>query len=239
MQDVQDRYKYVGVPLSPAIAEELILQKFSGQVTARQTVVEEVNRLHMARGGKPAERVDLAGLVKKALQNLRERGLAENPSLGYWRVGPEANDVEVDTSELPEVPNEIEPLPAADVVLRADAHEKGGVYLYYLPAYRIQSEAENNATAWPCKIGRTDRDPLVRILSQAATALPEKPHVALIAYTKHPLALETAIHGVLTLRGKKVDDSPGKEWFLTSPEEVRELIEFFDPRFKVEESWRE
>ena len=118
-------------------------------------------------------------------------------------------------SDLDLVPSDttIEPIPVADVVLRADAHDTGAVYLYYLPAYRLQSETENG-TVWPCKVGRTDRDPLVRILSQAATALPEKPHVALIVYTKHPFALEAAIHAVLTLRGKKVDDSPGKEWFL-------------------------
>jgi hypothetical protein len=62
MQDAQDRYKYADLPLSPAIAEELILEKFSGQVTARQTIVEEINRLHIARGGKPAEAVDLGSL---------------------------------------------------------------------------------------------------------------------------------------------------------------------------------
>ena len=174
--------------------------------------------------------------MKKALEKLRDNGSAENPSQGYWRIGRGSNEVESDASDLDGVPSEttIEPIPAADVILRNDANEKGGVYVYYLPAYRLQSETEN-ATVWPCKIGRTGRDPLARILSQAATALPEKPHVALIVYTKHPVALEAAIHGVLTLRGKKIDDSPGKEWFLTSPEEVRELIEFFDSRFKVEE----
>lgn len=235
MQDAQDRYKYSGLPLSPAIAEELILERFSGQVTARQTIVEEVNRLHIDRGGKPAEAVDLGSLVKRALKKLLDSGSAENPSQGYWRIGPEASEPEDDASDSPPVSAQVplEALPAADVVLGREGGGKGAVYLYYLPAYRLQSEAEN-ATVWPCKIGRTDRDPLARILSQAATALPEKPHVALIVYTEHPLALEDAIHGVLTLRGRKVDDSPGKEWFLTSPEEVRTLVEFFDPKSKSE-----
>ena len=184
MQDAQDRYKYVGVPLSPAIAEELILEKFSGQVTARQTIVEEVNRLHIARGGKSAEAVDLARLVKKALQNLRDRELAENPAQGYWRIGPEANseanEVEADTSGLEGVRNEtaIEPIPAADVVLRTDAHEKGGVYLYYLPAYRLQSEAEN-ATVWPCKIGRNrSRSSWPYPIAGSNCASRETPHCA-------------------------------------------------------------
>ena len=86
-------YKYVGLPLGPAIAEELILEKFSGQVAARQTIVEEIIRLHTARGGKPAAAVDLARLIKKGLEKLRESGLAENPSQGYWRIGREADEV--------------------------------------------------------------------------------------------------------------------------------------------------
>ncbi len=225
----QDRYEYIGLPLTPAIAEELIREKFSGEVTARQTIVEEVNRTHISRGGKPAEAVDLARLVKRALEHLRQSGFAENPSTGYWRIGPESPEIEADNSLVQAVPigPTVESPVVADLILGTRENGNGALYVYYLPAYRLQSEAEK-ANVWQCKIGRTDRDPLARILAQAATALPEKPHVALIVYHKYPIALEAAIHGVLTLRGKKIDDSPGKEWFLTSPEEVRELVEFFD-----------
>ena len=176
-------------------------------------------------------------MIKKALKNLQDKDAAQNPSHGYWRIGPEVGDDKVDAAfpeetldEGEEPEGESESPLIADVVLRADSDQSGAVYLYYLPMYRLH--AENGR--WPCKIGRTDRDPLSRILSQAATALPEKPHVALIVYTKHPVACEAAIQGALTLRGLKLDDSPGKEWFLTSPEEVKALVEFFDPRLKSE-----
>jgi len=232
---MQDSYSFIDLPLTPAIAEMLIQEKFAGQVATRQTIVEEVRRLHISRGGKPAEAVDLARVIKKALERLRECGTAQNPSLGYWRIGLGEGDLEEATADFPVPLTQVEDVAvvAADVILRQDAGVNSAVYLYYLPAYRISAETAK-LKAWPCKIGRTERDPLSRILSQAATALPEKPHVALIIYTQYPISFEAAIHGVLTLRGQKIDDSPGKEWFLTSPDEVRALVEVFDPKLMTE-----
>ena len=37
--------------------------------------------------------------------------------------------------------------------------------------------------------------------------------------------LERALHAVLTLRGKRKRDAPGAEWFVTTPEEIKELIQ--------------
>jgi hypothetical protein len=97
--------------------------------------------------------------------------------------------------------------------------------VYYLPVYRQKAVLENK-NCWPCKIGKTDRDPLQRVLNQASTALPENPHIALILKTDNAADLENVIHGVLAMWGKKIDTSPGSEWFLTYPEEV-ELIYHF------------
>ena len=105
----------------------------------------------------------------------------------------------------------------------------GAIYVYYLPTYRLRAQ-EQGERAWPCKIGRTDRDPLSRVLSQAATALPERPRIAIIIRTSYPSAWETALHGVLTLRGLQIENAPGVEWFLTSPEEILELVRAFDPK---------
>ena len=88
----------------------------------------------------------------------------------------------------------------------------------------------------PCKIGRTDRDPVARVLAQAATALPERPHIALVIRTSFALAWEAALHGVLTLRGRRIEDAPGAEWFLTSPDEVYELAVLFDPSLSQDAS---
>src|SRR5690606_42058832 len=59
---------------------------------------------------------------------------------------------------------------------------------------------------------------LFRSLAQAAAALPEQPYVALVIRTDDPRSLEGAIHSVLDVRRRKVENSPGKEWYLTSPD---------------------
>ena len=105
----------------------------------------------------------------------------------------------------------------------------GSVYVYYLPTYRMRAE-ERSEHSWQCKIGRTEGSALDRVLSQAATALPEKPFLAIVLRTKYPRALEAALHAVLTLRGLRIEDAPGSEWFLTSPGEVIALAKLFDPR---------
>jgi len=64
------------------------------------------------------------------------------------------------------------------------------------------------------------------VLSQSSTALPEYPKIARLFRTSDGSALEAAIHAILALRGREVEDSPGSEWFLTSPEEVDEIVQF-------------
>ena len=99
---------------------------------------------------------------------------------------------------------------------------KSSVYVYYLPIYRQMAELQNDKL-WHCKIGKTEGDPLLRVLSQASTALPEQPHIALILKTDYPNSLEQVLHGVLTIKGRKIDNSPGSEWFLTYPKEVEDI----------------
>jgi hypothetical protein len=102
------------------------------------------------------------------------------------------------------------------------------IYLYYFSTYRTHS-ATNQGTRWPCKIGRSDRDPMLRVLSQAATALPELPTVALLIRTDDPSALEAALHAILTLRGRRSVQAPGTEWFDTTPDEVMQILRFIQP----------
>ena len=76
---------------------------------------------------------------------------------------------------------------------------------------------------WPCKIGRTDCDPIQRIIGQAGTCYPELPHVALIIYCDDSNALETAFHNIMKVKGRWMADAPGKEWFMTSPDELKAI----------------
>jgi hypothetical protein len=238
-------YHSRGLPLKPEIVQKLIIELFSGQMITRQKILDEIPRVHVARGGKPNSSSSLTGTIKSALTKLKKKGLAESLSPGYWQIVSISNAVEIEKLiEADEIEDSYEQGFIKDIdtetgiLLEVDKIIGMGdstVYLYYLPIYRIMAE-NNGESVWPCKIGRTDRDPLERILAQAGTALPEKPHLALIVKTKHPSYMENALHSVLKLRGKHIKQLPGSEWFLTSPDEVLELVKFFDPTLSENEN---
>jgi hypothetical protein len=204
---------------------------FAGQLAERQAIIEAVRDLHARRGGSPPKVSDFSNTVKKALANMQKAGEAENPSPGYWKILPKDTEVTRQDStgevagEGAEVVKETQEESVAECTFGTG---NGSVYLYYLPTYRSRAQ-ERGEDRWQCKIGRTDGKAELRIMGQAGTALPEKPVLAVLFWTKYPLALERAFHAVLTLRGLAVQDVPGTEWFLTSPDEVIALARIFGP----------
>lgn len=90
------------------------------------------------------------------------------------------------------------------------------VYWYTFPAYR---RAEGT---FPIKIGKGN-NPEVRI-AQQVTSMPEQPVILGTYDHGDALSLERALHAVLTLRGKRKHDAPGTEWFMTTPQEITQLI---------------
>jgi hypothetical protein len=231
-------YPFKDAPLTIAGVEYLALELFPGKLVELQVLERELVQAHVSRGGKSPQPGTANRLLRRVLSILKQKGLAENPVHGHWRFPlgeqPPAGAVAValDAAEPSSTDHETTvlqenlPEPIADRVLGSGS---AAVYLYYLPVYRFRAE-EHGEKFWPCKIGRTDRDPVARVLAQAATALPENPHIALVIRTSFALAWENALHGVLTLRGRRIEDVPGAEWFLTSPDEVYELAIIFDPR---------
>jgi len=215
--------------LTPGVIKCLVLELFDGKLAERREIVDVVLREHLARGGKEPRAQDLSRSVKKALTKLQSNDLAENRSYGHWLIGrrkrARADAVRNSTdgrnrSAKIEPSLKKRPINAERIV----GNGSGNVYLYYFRAYR-----EPGKNAWPCKIGYTGRDPQLRILAQAAAALPEQPYVALVIRTDDPRSLEGAIHSVLDVRRRKVENSPGKEWYLTSPDEVLAIARFIDP----------
>jgi hypothetical protein len=100
-----------------------------------------------------------------------------------------------------------------------------GVYAYCYPAYR-ELAAQRGELHWPVKIGMSDLDITSRVAAQAATALPEAPELICEFTSDTPRLLERAIHSILALRGRIMDDAPGSEWFMTNPDELREIVEW-------------
>ena len=218
-------YSFSKLPLTPQGMEALILELLDGELVARTEITERINSHHLQHGGLPSRAADLPRSVKRALENLRDQGLASNPQHGFWMIGS------ADSTTVTEMADVVTPEESgsdqitADLVLGAG---DGAVYIYYLPTYRKQAEVAGKNT-WPCKVGRTSKDPLQRILSQAATALPETPRVAIILRTPLPVVWERAIHSVLAARDAQIADAPGVEWFDTSPDIILDIIQFISP----------
>ncbi len=100
----------------------------------------------------------------------------------------------------------------------------GEVYLFYYPVYR-ENALLRGESMWRCKIGMTEAGVEKRIFasSNCRTIAPETPVVGLVIKTDYPSELEQVMHGILTILQKKLSDTPGKEWFLTSPDEVSRI----------------
>ena len=199
------------------------------QTINKKKIVETVVQIHEERGGLPSEAQNVSEItIYPALSKLKKSGIANNPSIGYWRIGlnPDLSEIEVPESvELPHIPDEkatIKPdLPSEKCIGSGES----AVYLYYLPAYRRLAESQGKSV-WECKVGRTDNDLVLIVKSQTATAIPEEPEIALIIPTDAPSDMEKAIHAILTVRGRRKEEAQGREWFMTSPREVEEIDAF-------------
>jgi hypothetical protein len=226
--DAPTLYPYAGIPLSPNGISALILELFAGKTVERQEIVDLVLRTHLERGGAQPRAADFPRSVKKALENLKRDRIVSNPAFGFWQIqASEPGEENEEFDSLDSIPTtedlESEELTsAAEIVL---GQGRSAVYVYYYSAYRDSALYKGDAE-WPCKIGRTDRDPLNRVISQAATALPEYPHMAIIFWTDSPSKWESLLHNVLSIRGKAMSQAPGREWFMTSIDEIISIINF-------------
>jgi len=225
-----DNYQFKGMPFSGHILIELAPKLFNGQLKESKTILEESIKYHLDNGGKKrVGKQRVTALLSNSLNTLKKNGLATTPSKGWWKIGTN-NGATVEEEISEEIVENIihdltptnEPEQKPDTVI-GDGSK--AVYVYYLPIYRHVAE-QKKENVWQCKVGKTDGEPLQRILQQASTALPERPHIAIQIKTNLPHELEKAIHHILTLRGRKIDNLPGQEWFLTSPDEVLSIYDF-------------
>jgi Meiotically up-regulated gene 113 len=223
------------VPLTSGVVESLVQELFFGEVVERHRIVNEVRREHSARGGRLGSTQSCIEHVKLALNSMCNKGLAQNPSRGYWRIGADSESDEgcleaLDSNEDKDIGTVLDRSRAFsnESIVEDLGSGSGAIYLYYLPTYK-ELALLRNERFWACKIGRTDRDPAGRIWTQLATALPERPIIALVYRTDFPLEWERILHSVLTVRGVRMQSSPGSEWFVTSPDVVLELLRSLDP----------
>lgn len=208
-------YKYKGIELTPAIFQELLIKLFDGKQFSRQDAVDLITSYHIEHGGilnKAAS--SYIQVFKKATQYLKNFGI-ENVGYGIWRLNYEKKEIEIISIE-----KKIENINfSSDKELGTG---KNSVYVYYYDGYKKLAKLQGREI-WECKIGRTDVDPISRVMGQAGTCYPELPHIALIIYCDDSSLLEKAFHSILKLKSRWLSEAPGTEWFITSPEEVEQM----------------
>jgi hypothetical protein len=143
-------YPFKDAPLAPPVVEYLALELFPGELVELQVLEKELVQAHVSRGGKPPDLGAFNRLLRKALPTLKQKGLAENPVHGHWRIGgqPSADALSVAldstqpslTDDQTIVLQDNLPEPVADRVLGTGP---AAVYLYYLPVYRLRAEEQS------------------------------------------------------------------------------------------------
>jgi hypothetical protein len=227
--------RLTAIPLTPNVARHLAEELFQNQsIWKRDALVAEVQRLHAVNGGILGKQ-DPVAVVKKALSNLQADGLVIKPYYGHWQWRDTTSEYN-NTNTLEEIRTDLEETndedePTASEKILGEGPEC--IYLYFNPNDRKLAHLEGR-NVWECKIGRTaSLDSGYRILSQGAkTALSHPPIVGLVIRTDDSFALEKALHASLRLVDAQVADSPGVEWFMTSPSLVEAWHEGFQALLK-------
>lgn len=207
------KYLYADLELTPNIFAHLLVYKFDGKQFKRADAIKVITAFHIEHGGI-ANKSSYISVFKKATQTPLKKSIS-NPGYGIWTLRYQA-----ESTEVFEPDEKIQPIKfKVDEVL---GQGNGSVYVYYYDVYREIAEIKEERF-WPCKIGMSDKDGMDRIFSQAGTAYPEAPHIALMIKCGSPRDVENALHAILKVRGQWISDAPGTEWFLTSPDDVKHI----------------
>ena len=211
-----EKYRFQGLKLTPNVFKELLILLFDGRRFERQEAINKIVNYHKDHGGIVEPNRDMVHVFKNVTGSLkRTSNSISNPGFGVWELHHHVAEAEV----VQETPKNDELSYPADEVF---GEGENAVYVYYYDIYKRYAEMKQEAI-WECKIGRSDRDPIQRIIGQAGTSYPELPHIALIFRCTDSALLEAALHSVLKIRQRWLEKAPGKEWFMTSPEEIIEI----------------
>lgn len=228
--DTTPRYSYHGIPLIPSIAKEFLLEYYTGDTFTRKEASEFISETHIERGGLPENYATVGALVKQSLQVLRRNGQAEyishgNPQgRGRWRIFDE-NEISEQNTLFDDIDDEDD---ESDIVLeQQDTYKTIGtgdesVYMYYFSSDKELAELKGN-NVYPCKIGKSNGDPVNRIMAQLGTSNHEMPILAFVMQTDSSSVLENVLQGILRLQNKMISGGVGKEWFMTSPEQIEDI----------------
>lgn len=212
-------YKYKQQPLRPQTMAEIMRHLLDGKRFARREAINLVKQFHLENGGVIDDSKDYAAQFKKVCsKDLKGYGI-KNVGYGEWLLdsadAPKIDRVESVITQAKEESLQL-------VVEKEIGEGNGSIYVYYYTIYRKYAQVRGKKI-WECKIGRSGFDPVQRVLGQSVTCYPEVPTIGLIIHCDNPVALEAFFHNALKVKKRWIEDAPGVEWFLTSPEEVEQL----------------
>lgn len=214
--DENGKYKYSNVELTPNVFADLMVHLLNGKQFKRQYAIDLIVDYHTKHGGI-SHRDSYVDTFKKVTQKSAIHSSLSNVGFGSWILSMDDTNDTIEVVKDEKTSNNISF--EIDEVL---GEGSGTVYVYYYDVYKERAFL-NGRTIWECKVGKTDRNVLDRIFSQTGTAYPEYPHVALLIKCPSAREMEDALHSILKLRGKWMENAPGSEWFLTSPDEIKDL----------------
>jgi len=199
----QDNYEHSGFTLTPSSFAQVALQLLKDKRIKRDEVIRLVMEYHLANGGIEGS-ADIVSIAKKAKRNLIESGnLIDSTRYGLWDFC----------------------VTGIDAVYHAPPEKvkNNFVYAYYFPAYKELAELKGESS-WPVKIGLSTTSIDQRVAMQVGTAMPERPVMLFEVECDDCAKLEKAIHAVLDVKGFKMPESLGNEWFRINPTELMAIM---------------
>lgn len=221
--DSDTAYPYRGVELKPHMLSELAEKYFPpGSVLQRKWLIDDAPRIHLELGGRPTT-ADPTSQAKKARATLLSGDWEE---AGYGSIRRMGAGQPSDSVQAYAAIDES----SGAAILTADEWFGNGeqvVYCYTFPSY-IELAALKGEERMPMKIGKTSSSCLDRVSLQCGVSNPEQPVVPLAIRVENATAYERAIHRVLIIWNRWIDDAPGTEWFMTSKSEILSVVRFLD-----------
>ena len=211
--DQKEDYLYQGMELNAGAFWYVLKGKFANKRFARKEAIDYIVDYHKEHGGI---------CRNKSYTNVFKSTAKIHPELfsvcyGVWELCLDENNpivvANIEKKAQEETAN-------ADKII---GEGEQSVYVYYYDTYK-QYNNLNGKEHFPCKVGMTkEKHPFERIYGQASTCFPEAPHIGLIIKCKDALLAETALHGILKFKERQLEESPGKEWYMTNPDEVEDI----------------
>ena len=199
----------------------------TNEVVQRKEICARLFKYHREVTGRPSQQtIEQLGSVLKRL--LKTESLFEDAnSIGYWKyLGPSVADDGEDLIEPITVPTEPPPQVVSyqpDKLVSAKESGNESLYVWWHRDSELLAQSQNDQQ-WAMKIGKHNSSNVASRFEQYTVAIPYKIRLGLIVSCQNATKLEKAVHLTLQNRGKKIDEE-GNEWFVTSVDEVLEVLQ--------------